>query len=182
MRRGGSAGPHRVIRSPGVARAGARGILVVVVIGVPLWFAGSGGVPFDHVDPIAPLRAALFGGRASTSGADTGSIASWLGQVALVTAWVAWAWFVTCIALEARSWLSGRAPARLPGSRTMQWLVAGLVGAAFALGGMARSDHGLQPVGARVVGRTVSASFTQRVDLRRDGRSGAFRPGSAEAR
>ncbi len=40
----------------------------------------------------------------------------------------------------------------------MQWLVAALVGTAFALGGMARSPHALHPVGPQAPGGRVTAS------------------------
>ena len=134
------------------ARAAAVTSLVFVCVGVPIWLVALGGLPFAHVDPMSPIRAAVGGGG------DARAMASWLGQVALVVAWVAWSWTATCIVLETRYWLSGRSPAHLPGSRTVQWVVAGLVGTAFALGGMARSSHDLHPVGSRVTGGQVAVS------------------------
>ncbi len=135
-----------------VARVAAVTSLVFVCVGVPIWLVALGGLPFAHVDPMAPIRAAVGGGG------DVRTMASWLGQVALVVAWVAWSWTATCIVLETRYWLSGRSPAHLPGSRTVQWVVAGLVGTAFALGGMARSSHDLHPVGSRAAGGHVAVS------------------------
>ncbi len=130
---------------PVATRAAALVLLAAVCVGVPVWLAVMGGTPFARVDLLLPLRA-VTGGHAPSVGVP--AMSAWLGQVALVVAWSAWAWAVTCILLEARYWRSGRAPAHLPGSRTMQWVVAGLVGAAFALGGAARSPHDLRPVGS----------------------------------
>ena len=137
---------------PLVVRTAAVASLAFICVGVPLWLAALGGLPFAHVDPMAPFRAA------PGHGGDARTVASWLGQIALVVGWAAWSWTVTCIVLEARYWLSGRAPARLPGSRAVQWMIAALVGTAFALGGLARSHHDLHPVGPQAAGGRVAAS------------------------
>ncbi len=133
-------------------------LLAALCLGVPVWLAIMGGTPFARVDPLLPLRA-VTGGRGRV--VDLPDVAAWLGQVALVIAWSAWAWAVTCILLEARYWWSGRAPTDLPGSRTMQWVVAGLVGTAFAFGGAARSPHDLHPVGSRAARTHVGATVTR---------------------
>jgi len=141
---------------PLAVRTAAVTSLALICAGVPLWLAALGGLPFAHVDPMAPFRAA------AGHGGDARTVASWLGQIALVVGWAAWAWTVTCIVLEARYWLSGRAPAHLPGSRSVQWMVAALVGTAFALGGLARSPHDLHPVGPQAPGGRVAASAAPR--------------------
>ena len=117
--------------------------LALLCVGVPCWLVRMGGVPFGRVDVGMPLHAALGNGPVDVHG-----IGLWFGQWALVAAWSAWAWLATCVVLEARYWLSGRPPADLPGSRRVQWLAAGLVGTAFALGGFARAPHPIHPLGS----------------------------------
>jgi hypothetical protein len=126
-----------------VTRLAAVLLLAGVCVGMPIWLIAMGGVPFAHVDPFALARAATY-----RHGTDTRAVGSWLGQAALVIAWAAWSWTVTCIVLEARYWLSGRSPTNLPASRTVQWAIACVVSTAFALGGAGRSGAHFSPVGA----------------------------------
>ncbi len=125
-----------------LTRLAAGILLAAVCVGIPVWLIAIGGVPFAHVDPFALVRAVT-----DRHGTDTRAVGSWLGQVGLVIAWAAWSWTVTCIVLEARYWLSGRSPANLPASRTVQWAIACLVSTAFALGGAGRPGAHYLPAG-----------------------------------
>lgn len=138
-----------------IRRAAAVLALVLIALGLPLLLAVLGGLPFAQVDPFFPVRAAT-----GATPVDLTTMTNWAGQVALVVAWSAWAWMATGVLLEIRYWVSGRSPLPLPAGRTMQWVVAGLVATAFALGGAARSSPAIQPVGS-----TPSASsFTVGTD------------------
>ena len=95
-----------------LTRLAAAVLLAGVCVGIPVWLIAIGGVPFAHVDPFALVRAVT-----DRHGTDARAVGSWLGQVALVIAWAAWSWTVTCIVLEARYWLSGRSPVDLPALR-----------------------------------------------------------------
>jgi DNA-binding SARP family transcriptional activator len=139
-----TAGRSTSLRSR-VVRLAAAILLAGLCIGLPIWLIVIGGVPFAHVDPFALVRA-----MTDRHGTDTRAVGAWLGQVALVIAWAAWAWTVTCIVMETRYWLSGRSPANLPASRTVQWLIACLVSTAFALGGAGRPAAHFQPIGGAV--------------------------------
>ena len=137
----GMTGGRRVALRPGPLRVVVVALLASTCIGVPLCLLVIAGLPFSHVDPLLPLREA-----SGASATDARAVAGWLGQVALVIAWVAWAWTAACIVLEACSWRSGRPPVNLPGSRTMQWVVAVLMGTALSIGGAGRTAHPLQPI------------------------------------
>ena len=102
--------------------------LVGVVITIPILLALSGGWPFAHLG-----YGQLAGGMASRHPFDPGIVAHWLSRGALIVAWISWAWMTLCVVLELRSWVTGRMPVRLPGSRTLQSLAACLVGTALAV-------------------------------------------------
>ena len=147
---------HGTALRPALVRAAALAALVGLVAGIPSWLLEIGGLPFAHVDATAPLRAALHG-----TGGDLHVIMSWLGQMALVIAWSAWSWTMVCVVLELRYRRSGRSPALLPGSRWTQWVVAGVVGTALTLGGVARSAPGPRALGSRTGGWSFSVSAVQ---------------------
>lgn len=101
--------------------------LVALVVGMPLWLL-SAGRPALHID-VGALWQALQHRRPG----DIHQVATWLRQVAVVIGWITWAWLTLCVVLEVVAWRTGRTPARLPGSRSVQWVAAVLVGTSFAL-------------------------------------------------
>jgi hypothetical protein len=133
--------------------------LIAVVVTIPFVLAVSGGWPFAHLG-----YRQLAGGMASRHPFDPGIVAHWLSRGALIVAWISWAWMTLCVILELRSWVTGRLPVRLPGSRTLQSLAACLVGTALAVSVAGRAGQTLQsaanaspaavgplPVGLRVI-------------------------------
>ncbi len=111
-------------------------VLVGLVVGVPFWLVSAGGSPFTHLGADGRGRSVLAG-----HGNDIPVVSHWLVRVALLMAWLFWVWMTTCVALEIRSWLLGRSPTRLPASRTLQSVVACLVGTALALSFVGRQAH-----------------------------------------
>ena len=104
-------------------------VLAGLVLGVPFALVTLAGGPSLHLDPGGLWQAALH-----RRPGDIRTVTAWLGRAAVLFAWIGWAWLTICVALEARSWWSGRTTVRLPGSRTLQWVAAVLVGTAFAIG------------------------------------------------
>ncbi len=123
-------------------RFAAVALLVVASVGVPVWLIRIGGMPFTHLDP-GPLLHAVR----TWKGGDPRVVVAWFGRVALLLAWAGWCWTIVCIVVELRSWRTGRSPTHLPGSRSLQWMAACLVGTAFALGSVGRA-----PMQSHVVG------------------------------
>ena len=111
-------------------------VLLGLVIGVPFWLVSAGGSPFTHLVADSPGRSVVTG-----HANDIPVVSHWLIRVALLMAWVFWAWMTICVALEIRSWLLGRSATRLPASRTLQSVVACLVGTALALTFLGRQSH-----------------------------------------
>jgi hypothetical protein len=144
-----------------VLRTAAATALLVACIGVPLWLITIGGMAFAHLDP-APLWKAIVDRRA----VDTHVVVAWFGRVALLMAWVAWAWIVVCVVAEVRSWRSGGSRKHLPASRTLQWMAACLVGTAFALGGVGRSPMQGHRVAVQGAGGRDPISVVQVVGTR----------------
>ena len=68
----------------------ASAVLLLLVVGMPVWLAGAGR-PSLHVD-VGSLWQAVDHHRP----ADVHQLAAWLGQVAVLLAWVAWAWLTRC--------------------------------------------------------------------------------------
>jgi DNA-binding SARP family transcriptional activator len=108
--------------------AAAVGALVVVLVVVPVLLITEGGSPVPS-GGLHRLRQLL----ASHQGFDAHIVTSWLVHGALLLAWVTWSWMAVCIVIEAYSWVTGRPPAHLPGSRTMQAMAACLVGTSMAM-------------------------------------------------
>jgi DNA-binding SARP family transcriptional activator len=103
-------------------------ILILVAVGVPVALVLVGGLPVPHglihaVRVDMSLRQ-LF----ERSVADT-----WIVDAAFALAWCAWLWLTVCVVVEMVSWISGRTPVRVPGSRSMQALAAFLVGTTLAV-------------------------------------------------
>ncbi len=108
-------------------------LLAGLLVGVPVWLASTAGVPSIHID-IAALRQAVVHHRPG----EVREVARWLGRVAVLLAWIAWAWLTVCVLLEVWAWRTGHSPVRLPASRSVQWAAAVLVGTAFAVGALGR--------------------------------------------
>jgi hypothetical protein len=102
--------------------------LVSMVVVVPVVLATVGGSPVPH-GGLAGLDH-LFHRR---QGFDLRLATAWVLHGALALAWVTWAWMAVCVGIELVARSRGRAPTRLPGSRTMQAMVACLVGTSLAL-------------------------------------------------
>jgi hypothetical protein len=103
-------------------------ILLVVVVGVPIVLVLVGGSPVPHglihaVRVDMSLRQ-LF---------DRPVADIWIVHAAFALAWCAWLWLSVCVVVEMASWVSGRTPVRVPGSRTMQAMAAFLVGTTLAV-------------------------------------------------
>ncbi len=108
-------------------------VLVALLVGVPLWLASTAGLPSLHVD-----GGALWHAVGHRGPADDREVAHWLGRVAVLLAWAAWAWLTVCVVVELLAWRSGRTPVRLPASRSVQCAAAFLVGTALAVGSLGR--------------------------------------------
>ncbi len=121
-------------------------LLIGLVVGVPFWLVSAGGSPFTHLAWNGPGRSLVTG-----HGNDVPIVSHWLVRVALLMAWVFWAWMTICVALEIRSWMLGRSPTRLPASRTLQSVVACLVGTALALSFLGREAHHALGLSSRAV-------------------------------
>lgn len=119
---------------------------LVVVVPWALWRLA--GVPVTPGMLRALEHVAL--GRRSV---DAGVVAGWLVRSAVLMAWATWLWLVACVVRELRGVRSRRA-GRLPGSRTMQAMVACLVGASLALllAGRVPGEGGRRPVPVMTVG------------------------------
>ena len=132
--------------------AAAASVLTLFVVGVPFWLVAVAGGPSVHLDPGALWQAAV-----RHRPGDVREVAGWLGRVAVLMAWLAWAWLTVCVVVEVRAWITGRSTVRLPASRTFQWAAALLVGTAFAIGAGGRVPvHHTPRVG--IVGNAYAAN------------------------
>jgi len=120
-------------RRPTARSVLAASALCVLVVGVPLVLLWVGGSPF----PRGGLHR-IWGMARFRQGFDSHVATSWLLHGSLILAWLTWAWMVVCVLIELRSWVTGRTPPHLPGSRTMQSIAACLVGTTLALVSMSR--------------------------------------------
>jgi DNA-binding SARP family transcriptional activator len=102
--------------------------LAALVVAVPIGLMAIGGVPFAHVGLSVVTRP-----FSSPRSHDPRLVTGWIAGGALVLAWLAWGWLMVCIAVEVRSWVTGRSPTRLPASRMTQSVAAFLVGTALAV-------------------------------------------------
>ena len=102
--------------------------LAALVVAVPIGLIAFGGVPFAHVGLSAVTRS-LSPPRSH----DPHVVTGWIASGALSLAWLAWGWLTLCVAVELRSWVTGRSPTRLPASRTAQSMAAFLVGTALTV-------------------------------------------------
>ncbi len=134
-----------------------------LVVGVPVWLVSAAGSPFAHLAPGGPVRASIPGHPD-----EVPVVAHWLARVALLMAWVFWAWMTTCIALELHSWVLGRSATRLPASRTLQSVVACLVGTALALSVIGRETPHVPEARAASEGAIPSTRSALRVVGDRD--------------
>lgn len=107
--------------------------LVSIVVAVPIGLLLVGGSPLGHWG-YEQARQAL----ASRQHVDPRVVTHWFVRGALILAWISWAWMAVCVALEVRSWVTGRSSARLPASRTLQSIAACLVGTALAMSTISR--------------------------------------------
>lgn len=121
---------NNVVRHRGVVVRGVTTLGVIgLVLGVPLaMLAIHAPSPLEQIRNVTghpdDLRRA-FDERVSDK-----TIA---GVVAAI-AWLMWTWFVACVIAEVVGRVRGRTPTRVPGSRHLQSLVAGLLGASLAFG------------------------------------------------
>ena len=143
----------------GVPRAAlpalALAALVALVVAVPVALVVVGGWPLSHVG-LGQFSRVISSHRSD----DPRLAAHWLARGALLLVWCSWAWMTVCVALECRAWATGGAPTRLPASRTMQSVVACLVGTALAMSAASRgASVPPAPVAhaASTAGRTATA-------------------------
>ena len=145
--------------------------LLLVAVGVPVVLVLVGGSPVPHglvhaVRVDMSLRQ-LFGKPVE----DT-----WIVHAAFALAWCAWLWLSVCVVVEMVSWVSGRTPVRVPGSRAMQAVAACLVGTTLAV----MSANRIPGPGAHVSAR-ASAAATSSTALQKSG-FGPTRFGSTRVR
>ncbi len=133
-------------------------VLIALVVGVPVLLVTAAGSPFAHLAP-AGSGTSPIPGRLD----DLQVVTHWLGRVALLMAWVFWAWMTTCVVLELRSWVLGRSATRLPASRTLQSVVACLVGTALALSVIGREAPPVPDPRSAAGGAILGAGSTLRV-------------------
>lgn len=104
-------------------------ILVTALVGVPLALVvlGRGTVGWDQVRELLHRSAPPVSSSTLMQAAlDVGAIAA---------AWLCWAWFATCVAVEVRVALRGGVPILLPGSRSLQNAAALLITGVLAVAG-----------------------------------------------
>jgi DNA-binding SARP family transcriptional activator len=109
-------------------------VLLLISLAVPVVLVIVGGSPVPR-GGLGRLWSLLHHGQAF----DASLVTSWVLHGALFLAWVTWAWMLICVVVELISWLTGRTPARLPGSRTLQAATACLVGTSLAVLAMGRT-------------------------------------------
>ncbi len=102
--------------------------LVAIIVLVPMALVAVGSTTFAHLD-LSHLGRLFSSGREN----DPHLVTHWLAGGALAIAWLTWAWMTVCVVVEMRARKTGRAAGSLPASRTMQSVVACLVGTALAI-------------------------------------------------
>lgn len=146
--------PNHVTRHRGMAVRGVTTLGVIgLVLGVPLAMMAIHALPpLEQIRNIAghpdDLRR-VFDERVSDQ-TITGVVAA--------IAWLVWAWFVVCVIAELVGRVRGRSPSKVPGSRHLQSLVAGLLGASLAFGVSSRQAS---PLRLRVAAMSVSTPYTE---------------------
>lgn len=101
--------------------------LLLVAVGVPVVLVLVGGSPVPH-----GLIHAVRVDMSLHQLFDKPIADTWIVHAAFSLAWIAWLWLSVCVVVEMVSWVSGRAPVRVPGSRPMQAVAAFLVGTTLA--------------------------------------------------
>lgn len=119
-----------------VAGAGSGLALLSLLVGLPVLFAGQGMLPH-----LGALRLMTSDPHAWIDRLRNPMSDAALGTTVALMAWAAWAYLVVCVALDVGARIRGRATVRMPGSRSTQALVAGLVGASLALMPVPRGAH-----------------------------------------
>jgi DNA-binding SARP family transcriptional activator len=135
--------------------------LLLVAAGVPVVLVLVGGSPVPHglvhaVRVDMSLRQLL-----GKPVADT-----WIVHAAFALAWCAWLWLSVCVVVEMASWVSGRTPARVPGSRAMQAVAACLVGTTLAVMSANRMPGPSVHVSARASVAASSSAAPARTNAR----------------
>ena len=102
--------------------------LLAIVVTIPIVLAAMGGWPLTTVGYRQAVQTVSAHGSV-----DPHLVGAWLWRGALIVAWISWMWMTVCVVLELRSWMTGRAPVRLPASRAVQSVAAFLVGTTLAL-------------------------------------------------
>ncbi len=155
-------------RTAGPKRLAFRSVSTVGVIGlvagVPVVLIGAGATP-----PLVEMRRLLIH-PAQLQHVLTGRFSDdAIAKLVWSIAWLVWAWFVACVALEIVARIRGSSPSKVPGSRHIQSLVTYLVGASLAFGPPIRqaSSLRLEAVSASApwphhTPRTVGAPFLKR--------------------
>jgi DNA-binding SARP family transcriptional activator len=108
--------------------------LLFLLVAVPIGLLYAGGTPIPR-GSWHHLRQTV----SSRQGADLHVISGWLIHGAVFLGWVTWSWLVVCAAVELHARLTGRTPSRVPGSKTLQAVVAFLVGTSLATISMGRT-------------------------------------------
>jgi DNA-binding SARP family transcriptional activator len=136
--------------------------LLLISVAVPIVLATAGGSPIPR-GGLGRLRTLLHHGQ----GFDASLVTGWVLHGALFLAWVTWAWMLICVLIELVSWVTGRTPTRLPGSRTLQAAAACLVGTSLAMLTMGRTlpmpvVHATPPTVSSSAVETAAMVGTQR--------------------
>jgi DNA-binding SARP family transcriptional activator len=146
--------------------------LLLVAVGVPIVLVLVGGSPVPHglihaVRVDMSLRQ-LF---------DKPIADTWIVHAAFLLAWIAWLWLSVCVVVEMVSWVSGRTPVRVPGSRTMQAVAAFLVGTTLAV----MSADRIPGPGVHGTPRVAMAASMSTTLPRTSSRSPRFGPATVKA-
>ena len=135
--------------------------LLLVAVGVPVMLVLVGGSPLPH-----GLVHAIRVDMSLRQLLDKPVADTWIVHAAFALAWIAWLWLSICVVVEMVSWSSGRAPVRVPGSRTMQAVAACLVGTTLAFMVAQRvprpATHANTRVSVAVASSTSPTSMTRR--------------------
>ena len=121
-------GRSRIVRG-----ALSAAVLALIVVAVPVGLFALGGLPFVHMD-VRAVREAIDHRSYSPA-----LIAHWLIRGALFLGWISWAWMTMCVTIEATAKFTGRPPAPIPASRSLQSVAACLVGTTLAITSMGRT-------------------------------------------
>ena len=149
-----TAWPNHMTRRRGLAARCVTTLGVVcLVLGVPLvMMAIHAQPPLDQIRSVTghpeELRR-MFGERVSDRT---------ITEIVAGVAWLVWAWFVVCVIAELIGRARGRTASRVPGSRHLQSLVAGLLGASLLVGVSGRQAL---PLRLRIAATSVSAPYIE---------------------